>query len=382
MIRRSSRSVFFVLAFLAGSAWAAPGLVLKHQDPAVSLSARWDWAFRSAAGRSFDGGYWTGYSIRRKMSEHSFIGSWNWPPQADEWTLGEILAGRRRPAADPRAAEASVKEAARRALDEIDGRSRPDRIVDKDIAVLLQFRPSSGSVPVGIEICDVQSLFDPKGAPLLWLGPASDPDSLAMLDRFQAGPAGIKIKREIIQAIGLHQTPGLALPFLERAAAPSSPEVLRREAAEALGGQTAPRAVLVLRRLVEEDRSIEVRKAAVAALAESAVSSALDALIETAMKSPEKEVRREAVEGLADKASARAIEALGQAAFNDQDTEVQKEAVAVLADLPKGEALPVLTNVARTHANPKVKKAAIEALAEIGGPEVVAVLAELARGKK
>ncbi len=382
MSRCSSCSFFFALALLAGSAWSAPGLVLKHPDPAVSLSARWEWAFRSAAGRPFDGGYWTGYSIRRKMSEHSFVGSRNWPPKADEWTLGEILGGRRRPAADPRAAELSVKEAARRALDEIDGRSRPDRIVDKDIAVLLQFRLSSGSVPVGIEICDVQSLFDPQGAPLLWLGPASDPDSLALLDRFQAGPAGIKIKQEIIQAVGLHQTPGLALPFLERAAAPLSPEALRREAAEAFGGQAAPRAVLVLRRLVEEDRSIEVRKAAVAALAESEVSSALDALIETALKSPDKELRREAVEGLADKACARAVEVLGQAAFNDRDTEVQKEAVAALSDLPSPGTLSDLANLARTHPNPEVRKAAIAALGDRGGPEAIAVLADLARGKK
>jgi HEAT repeat protein len=375
------RSLVLALTMLVGAAQAAPGPVFKHPDLAASLSARWNWAFQTAAGGPFAKGYWAGYSIRRKMSEHSFIGSWNWPPKAEEWTLAQILAGRR-PAADPKADERSVREAAQRALDVIDGRTQPERIVDKDIAILLRFRPASGPVPVEIEVCDVESLFDPKGAPLLWLGPAGDPDSLAALDRFYSSPAGLEIKKEIVWAAGLHQDSGIALPFLERAAAPGAPEAVRQEAAEALGEQIAPRAVEVLRRLIGADSSIEVRKAAIDALASSTVPSALDALIETAEKSPDKALREEAVEGLAEKASARAVAALGRAVFNDQDTEVQKEAVAALADLPRGEALPALTSVARTHANPEVRKAAISALGEMGGPDAIAVLAELAGRRK
>ena len=375
------RSFALALILMAGAAWAAPGLVLKHPDPAAPLSARWNWAFQKASGSAFADGYWAGYSIRRKMSENSFIGSWNSTPRPEERTLEQILSGSGRPAADPKADARSVREAAQRALDEIDGRTKPKRIVDKDIAILFRFGNSSGSVPVEIEICDMRSLFDPKAKPLVWLGPAGDPESMVVLDRFFFGPAGIEVKKDIVWAAGLHQTSGLALPFLEKAAAPASPEAIRREAAEALGDQTVPRAVEVLRRIIADDRSIEVRKEAVDALASSDVPSALDALIEAAEKSPDKDVREAALEGLAEKASERAVAALGRAAFNDQDTEVQKGAVEALADLPKAEALPALTKIARTHANPEVKKAAIEALAEIGGPTVIMVLAELARGK-
>jgi hypothetical protein len=382
MITARFRSVVLSLILLAGAAQAAPGLVLKHPDPGTALADRWGWAFRTATGGPYAGGFWVGYSIRRKMSENSFIGSFNWPSRSEDWTLAGILSGRKISAPDPQADERSVREAARRALDEIENRTRPERIVDKEIAVLFRFRPSSGAVPVEMEYCDLQSLFDPKGAPLLWLGPAGDADSLAALDRFYSGPAGIEVKKDIVGAAGLHQSSGLALPFLERAASPASPEAIRIEAAEALAEQATPRAVEVLRRLIAEDRSPDVRREAVSALAESPVPAALDALIETASKSPDKAVRVEALEGLAEKASARATAALNRAAFDDKDTEVQKEAVSALAELPRGESLPALTNVARTHANPEVRKAAIEALAEIGGPEVVGLLAELARGKK
>ena len=375
------RTAVLTLILLAGAAQAAPGLVVKHPDPAAPLADRWAWAFRTAAGGPYAGGFWAGYSIHRKMSEHSFIGSFNWPPRSEDSTLAGILFGRKVPVSDPKADEQSVREAARLAIDEIDHRARPERIVDKEIAVLFRFRPSSGSVPVEMEYCDLQSLFDSKGAPLLWLGPAGDADSLAALDRFFSGPAGIEVKKDIVGAVGLHQAPGAALPFLERAAAPAFPEVLRIEAAEALAEQTVPRAVEVLRRLIGEDRSLKVRTEAVSALAACTLPAALDALIETALKSPDKELRVEALEGLAEKASERATAALNRAAFDDRDTEVQKEAVSALAELPRRESLPALTNVARTHANPEVKKAAIEALAEIGGPEVVALLAELARGK-
>ena len=374
------RALVLSLILLAGAAQAAPGLVLQHADPRASLADRWAWAFRTASGGSYAGGFWVGYSIRRTMAENSFIGSFNWPPHSGDATLAALLSGPKNPISDPQADERSVREAARRALEEMENPNRPERLVDKEIAILFRFRPASGPVPLEIENGDLQSLFDPQGAPLLWLGPAGDADSLAVLDRFFSGPAGIGVKKDIVGAVGLHQAPEAALPFLERAAAPASPEAIRLEAAEALAEQTAPRAVEVLRRLIGEDRSLKVRREAVSALTSSTVPAALDALIETASNSPDKDIRIEAVAGLAEKASERAAAGLNRAAFDDRDTEVQKAAVSALAERPVGESLPALMSLARTHANPAVKRAAIEALAEIGGPRVVALLAELARG--
>ena len=379
---RLTAILVFAFVVSAMTTAAAPVLVLRHPNLAAPLADRWEWAFGQAGGPDCRNGFWAGYSIRRKMSEHSFIGCWNWPPRNGDRTLEDVIAGVIRPPRDRVRDEQAVKVAARKALDEIEGRSVPDRIVDKDIAILLKFGPSAGRTPSAVEICDVRSLFDPKGLPLLWLGPASDKDSLAVLDRFYSGPAGVRIKQDFIQAVGLHQSPGLAVPFLAGAVVPTNPEALRREAAEALGDQDDPRAVEILRRLAGADVSTEVRREAVSALAECKAPTALDALIEAALKSPDEDVRREAMDGLAEKASARAVQTLDQAAFSDPDTEVQKEAVSALAELPRSEALPHLAKVARTHANPEVRRAAISALGDLGGAEAIAILADLARGKK
>jgi hypothetical protein len=381
---RSVRLSIIGLAVLAamGAASAAPGPVFRHPDPSAPLAARWDWAHSRASGPDFRGGFWAAYSIRRRMPEDSFIGSWNWPRRTDDVTFADVISGKARRVLDSRDKEKLVQDAARKALDELEGRSVPKRIVDKDIAIVFKFGPSGVRMPIDVDILDVQSLFDPKGLPVFWLGPAADGDSIAALENFFSGPIPIKVKADIVGVVGMHQAPGLALPFLDRASAPANPEAVRREAASALGEQTELRAVDILRRMIAADPSIEIKKEAVSALGESSVPAALDLLIETALKAPQNELRREAIDGLAEKASQRAVEALGHAAFNDQDTEVQKEAISALAELPRKEALSHLTEAARTHPNPEVKKAAIEALGELGGPEVIAVLAELARGRK
>ncbi len=371
-----------IWAAVGGAAWAAPTRVLRAPDPSAPLAARWDWSIRQAAGPDFQKGYWVGYSIRRRMSENSFYGTWYSSPRERYQTLAEILSGRPTPVPDARAEAQAVKDAARKAIDHIDGRREPVRIVDKDIAILLRFGPQAGRPPVETEICELKSIFQPENLPVLWLEGASDKDSLALLDRLYSGPAPEKIKLDLIQAVALLQTPGLAVPFLERVVAPATAEPLRREAADALGEQDDPRAVEILKRLAERDLSANVRDDAVSALAESIVPASVDALIALAVKSAFEDVRKEAVDGLAEKASEKSVQALERVAFDDKDTEVQEEAVSALSELPAAEALPVLTKLAKTHPNPEVRKAAISALSELNDPAVITVLVDIIKGRK
>jgi len=371
--------ILAVVAILGGAAAAPPVQVFRHPDPASPLQARWDWAFRQSAAAEFPHGYWVGFSIHRLMGEHSFIGTWFESRTTDFETLEEMIAGKRT-ARKPD--EQTVKEAAQRALDRLEGRHEPERMVIKTLGILLRFGPKNGRVPEVVNICDLQLIFNPHGRPLIWLGGASDAESVAVLERFYAGTAAVEAKEDLIQAVSLHQSPGLAVPFLEKAVSPSSPERLRKEAAEALGEQNEPRAVEILRQLIARDASAEIREEAVSALVESPVPSAVDLLIELASKSRDEDVRKEAVSGLAEIATEKAVQTLEKVVFDGNDTEVQRHAVSALSDLPPKEALPYLTRIAKTHANPEVRRAAIEALGDIGDPASVAVLVDIIKGRK
>jgi HEAT repeat protein len=224
-------------------------------------------------------------------------------------------------------------------------------------------------------------MFEPEGRPIVWLGPAGESESMTLLKRLFAGPGKETFKHDIVQAVGLHQTSSAVLPFLERAAIPSAPESIRREAADALGEREDARAVPILIRLARTDKSEDVREDAVSALAESPVASSIDALASLASDRSLGDLRRAAVEGLAEKAAELIAPEPDFSRGNPED-EVRREAVSALSEWPVKEALPRLADLARTHADPMVRRAALEALGEMEDPGAVAVLLDILKSRR
>ncbi|MDD8025340.1 MAG: HEAT repeat domain-containing protein [Acidobacteriota bacterium] len=369
------------LALTAAAAWTAPVRVIRHPDPAGPLGDRWTWASRQAAGADFSRGYWIGYAIRRRMPSNWFMGSWDSRRREDPRTLGQFLAGDPIPVLDAAAKDRAVRDAARKAIDEIEGREEPVRIVDKDIAFLFRFGPGPGRAAESIRFCDLALMFDPESRPVVWLGRAADADSVFLLERLFAGSGTEAFKKDLVEAVALHQAAPAVLPFLLRAAAPASPEAIRREAADALGGQNDPRAVAALKDLAERDRSPDVREDAVSALAESPVAASVDVLAGLASGASDRDVRRSAVEGLAEKAAELTVKDEASAG-RDKDADVRREAVSALAEGSAKEALPHLIDLAKNSPDPVVRKAALEALGESEEPGAVTALVQILKNKK
>lgn len=359
-----------------GACGAASGQAVRHPDPAAPLTQRLAWGFEK--GQSIGGpGCWVGYSIERLMKERSFIGSWSGRGEAARRTLEETIAGRPPVAEDERAV---LQDAARRALAEVDGRGIPETLVKKDIGFLFKLTPKTGRTIQDVRMSDLKLRVDLEGCPLVWLGPASESESAAVLENLFKDTAG-KGRERTIHALAMHRVPDVVVPFLATVVSGSEPVNVRRAAAFGLGEQDDGRAAEALARTLKSTGPAEVKKAAVWGLAENNHPAALEALIGTAAAAPDAAVRKEAVMGLAQKASARAVRTLERLALDDPDVEVQKRAVFALAELPDKEALPLLVRVAKTHGRPEVRKAAIFALGDMGGPEAVAALAEIARGR-
>jgi len=364
----------------SAAASLAAAQVIHHPRPDSPLSDRVDWAFQEAGKASLAKGFWIGFSIRRLMGEHSYIGSHFRGSDDRKLSLEELLYGRKTAAEKKISEEQAIKEAADKALASAD-RGQPEQKVAKDIAILLQFATAAARQPEMVTISNISLSVSLQSLPLLWLGPAEDTASVSLLKKYYDKAATERMKKTVLQAIALHQNAALVVPLLESVLKGRESVKIRADAAAFLGEQNNGRALEILIRTVRTDASLEVRKNAVWGLTEMDLPAAVDALIDFARNFPEKDIRTEAVEGLAERATQQTVRALEQIVFNDKETEVQTHAVHALADLPSKEGLPYLIRIAKTHTNPEIRKAAIHSLGDMNDPAAIQALVDIVKGK-
>ena len=138
-----------------------------------------------------------------------------------------------------------------------------------------------------------------------------------------------------------------------------------------------PRAAKVVLDALEKDPSSEVRKKAVFALSQLKDNSGVDALIRVARNGPDAATRGEAIFWLGQKAGQKAAAAITERIEQDPETEVKKKAVFALSQMPKDEGIPMLITVARTHSNPAVRKQAMFWLGQSKDPRALEFFAEI-----
>jgi HEAT repeat protein len=356
------------------------GQVIHYPRPDSLLAERVDWAFQEAGRAGLGKGFWVGFSIRRLMGEHSFIGSHFSGSSDRKLPLEELVYGRKTAVEKRISNEQAVREAVEKALTSAE-RGKPERTVLKDIAILMKFASAAARQPEMVTISNLSLSASLQSLPLLWLGPAEDADSFSLIKKYYEKAATDRMKKTLLQAVALHQNAALVVPLLEGVLKSRESVKIRADAAAFLGEQNDGRALEILIRTIRTDASLEVRKNAVWGLTEMELAAAVDALIDFARNSPEKDIRTEAVEALAEKATQQAVRTLEQIVFNDKETEVQTHAVHALADLPAKEGLPYLIRVAKTHSNREVRKAAIYSLGDMNDPAAIQALVDIVKGK-
>jgi hypothetical protein len=340
--------------------------IVKHPDSSLVLSQRWDWAKAQANQAKFKKGYWVGYSIKRLMEENSTIGNMrieNGRTVRDGKSLAELIYGIELPLNY----RTSLQE-------------KSQRKVIKDVGLLFLFDPRDGAL-AEVKESTFELSVDFDDFPLLWLGRASNEQSLDLVERLYRSVASNKTKEELISAVGLHgQSPRRRI-FLARIVTGNEATAVRKQAAFWLGQADDPEALKILRQAAKSDRSAEVRKQAVFALSQMDLPEAEEALFELARNQNDRQACKEALFWLAQRASKRAVDLLKETVNNDADTEIQKQAIFALTQLPDGDGVPVLIEIAQTHKNPAVRKAAIFWLGQSEDTRATDALVKLVRGK-
>ncbi len=253
----------------------------------------------------------------------------------------------------------------------------PERKVVKEVALLFGFEPGAAQ-PSKICVSDLSGQVDLEGRPLLWLGGASDAESLALVQQHYARAGSVDRKENLLMAAAVHEATAPVVSFLAGILKGREDDDIREKAAFWLGQQDDATALGVLKGVAQGDRSMEVREQAVFGISQVALPAATEVLIDLA-RTAQGEVREQAIFWLGHRASERAVEALGGIVRDDPDTEAQKQAVFALTQLPDDRAVPLLIEIARTHRKAAVRKQAIFWLGQSDDPRALEALIDLAR---
>ncbi len=355
-----------------------PSEVVPYAGPPAGLSAKLEWALQEAAKRRFGSGFWVGTSVKRLMGKNSHIGTVDTARRGLEPTIAEVLSGKKAPEKVETDGEI-VRRTARRILAELEGSEEAEEKVWKDLGLFYRFGEGASPALERARMSNLDLAFDFKGLPLLWLGEASDEESLGLVSEFYAAARTDNIKESLVAAAGVHGTPALAVPFLEKVLNGRDSDEVRKNAAFWIGQQHDRKALGILVRAAQSDRSTAVRKNAVFAISQTGLPEAVDELIALARKGPETEVRKQAVFWLGQIASKKAGAALEEFAVRDDDVRIQEQAVFALSQLPGGEGVETLIKIAKTHPDPRVRKKAVFWLGETNDPRALETLIEIIR---
>jgi len=228
------------------------------------------------------------------------------------------------------------------------------------------------------------------GGALLWLGRSPDGESVAALRAAFESSLEPVLQRDLVGAVGAHQTASAAAPVLRGWLENTSlASMTRREAADWLGHHAHADAVTALRDAAQADTSVTVRTAAARALARSASPSvAVEFLSRLAREDGDSRVRREAIGALGtirDERAFRALVAFVEEPGDSARNATRRQALATVSvqSQPSGprqpqEVLDLLARIARNDQDPGVRAAAVDALANLRDPRVLGVLVDLA----
>ena len=356
-------------AALPGVAAAQPARLVNGQmrtQPGTSLSQAFTAAVNAQAGTG-----WIGYSVPVVEGERTMCCYGSGTTFVNSRMAGNACCGMCsiEPSTDgvtmPRAAQPAAP-------------GGPIKLEGADTMLVL-FRVVNRQVE-RVRVFSEDCALDAGGREVVWLTGVNPGESVTLLESLAVTHAGTdrrdRVVDSAISSIAMHRD-AAADASLDRLLAPSQPQALRAKVPFWLGNTRGRRGFEVLRRIVKDDSSVEVKKKAVFGLSQSKEPEAVDVLIDNARTNADTSVRGESIFWLAQKAGNKAAAAITERIEQDPDTEVKKKAVFALSQLPKSEGVPLLIQVAKTNPNPAVRKQAMFWLGQSKDPRALDYFAEV-----
>ncbi|MGQ0646318.1 MAG: M56 family metallopeptidase [Gemmatimonadaceae bacterium] len=208
------------------------------------------------------------------------------------------------------------------------------------------------------------------------MGETKDERRTVELERTALTHRSSQVRQEAVETLGEVDDATAAIRILRDVVDQDAVDDVRQEAVETLGELDDRRAFTILVELARNHRDVEVRKRAVAALAEHGrKDEVFDILREMIQDASSERVARAAVEALGDIDDARAVQLLESTATRHPSSAVQREAVSALGSVaPVDAAWQALERIAFRHPLEDVQQAAVEEFGNVDRDGVEAML--------
>lgn len=317
--------------------------IIRFDNTSMSLDKRWD----QAVDKIDNAPVWIGYSIKRLMSKHSYIGSSNvhenWP------SLQDVISGK-----------SDIQSMNERAGNEKHFHWSEEESIEKelkDVGILIKINKDKKIKQV--DLSNLSLPFNLNGNSLYWLGEAKNDESVALLKKIFRNVNDRELKEDLITAVGIHENNTDGYNFLRDVIFSKEDDEVREQAVFWIAQCDNSKVLDLMKKIANKDDSEDVREKAVFGLYMIDTDESIDELIELARNSTRMHIRKQAIFWLGQTASKKAVTALNDAVYDEDETEIQNQAVFALSQLDTDESVPSLIKVAKTHPNPAVRKKAI-----------------------
>jgi HEAT repeat protein len=170
---------------------------------------------------------------------------------------------------------------------------------------------------------------------LIWLGLTSSEESIALLRNFYEKDQRIKFKEEFLSAVGVHRSPALVVPFLQKVLNSNAAEDLRAKAAFWLGTQNDPSALKVLVATLPNESSEDVIQDGLVGMTEMTLPEAMTQIKEWTKKSYSRNLREGAIFWLGQKEAPGTLPLLEKIAMEETDQEIVEKAIFSMSEMEK-----------------------------------------------
>jgi HEAT repeat protein len=359
--------LFLVIPFTAHSL-----SVTKSPDQSATLAERWKWAQQHLTKKEM----WVAYSIEQSIPENQIIGSFYGGHERFP-TIYEVLTGNKR------AFRANMKTTGDIQITgtvnmKLEGGK--GNIVSREIAMLFGYR-NNRMDQVEVSMIDLQ--FDFRHRDLIWLGNASQEESINFLKAIYKKESNSKIAEDLLDAIGIHRTPAVVVPLLQEILNSQSNDDLRAKAAFWLGSQNDPAALKVLTAALKSEKSEDVIEQGFAGLSEMTLPEADQQLREWTKAGYSQKLRENAIFWMGQKEAPGTLEFLEKIAMQDSNEEILEKAIFSMSEMHKTSGVTeTLIRIARNHPNREGRKQAIFWLSQNYSEKIEKTLGDFALNDK
>ena len=159
------------------SSWLGSNAVAQHPNAATSLKERWAWGLAKSGQGENQTGFWMGYSISRLLDSDAYVGTVN-------------------VSALPRSSASRQK------------RGLPAKELEQDVVFLFNLQGGTDIKDIRkIEVNNRPWILDRDKKPVIWLGRASEEESIHLLLDMYPQVGARKLKARIMVGAELHSEP-------------------------------------------------------------------------------------------------------------------------------------------------------------------------------